>query len=417
MSIISRWFGAGKERNLENPSTPITTTTLDDAAETTDTIKIDANSILSIPEFYRAVQIKSGVIASLPFSIVRVSQSRQDKLPEHPITRLIGIKPAPLYTAHTFLETLVMHLELYGNFYAQIRRNRAGQVKSLEILEPAKVKIQKTDRGEIRYIYEEDAQTKRTLFSDRVFHVHEPGLSGVGGIDKIKVHKKNFALAIAARDYVANFNANGTFLSGLIMHPSALKPDTAKRLRQSWAKLYGGSGKAGKVAVLEEGMDYKPVTVTPVQAGSEVTKANITADIARITGVPKILLENYDDATLNNAESIAQFFVNYTIRLLVEKIEAEIYDKLIPEMQKDDHRAQFDLKGLLRPDAKGRANYIDALMKYGIINRDEARNMEGLNPIADGSGQDFLVPLNMFDPNTSEINEINENNNGDDTDD
>jgi len=91
---------------------------------------------------------------------------------------------------------------------------------------------------------------------------------------------------------------------------------------------------------------------------------------------------------------------------LVEKIEAEIYAKLLPDAQQDDHRAQFDLKGLLRPDAKGRASYIDAMMKYGIINRDEARKMEGLNPIEDGSGQQYLVPLNMFDPE-------NQNNNGD----
>ena len=146
-----------------------------------------------------------------------------------------------------------------------------------------------------------------------------------------------------------------------------------------------------------------------MDAGSEFTKNQSTADIARITGVPKILLENYEDATLNNAESIAQFFVNYTIRLLVEKIEAEIYAKLIPEAQQDNHRAYFDLKGLLRPDAQGRASYIDAMMKYGIINRDEARQMEGLNPIEDGSGKDYLVPLNMFNPNEQPDGNLEDN--------
>jgi HK97 family phage portal protein len=402
------WLGIRSkvsERSLENPSTPITTTTLEEGGSDPDSIQINADTILSIPEFYRAVQIKSGVIASLPFSIIRISQDRQEKLVTHPITRLINIKPAPTYTSYSFLETLVLHLELYGNFYAEIRRYQSGEIKQLDILKPEEVAIEKTGRGDVRYIHTKD-DIQRRLYPDRVFHVHETGQSGLSGIDKIKVHKKNFALAIAARDYLANFNANGTFLSGVLMHPAQLKPESAKRLRKSWAKLYGGSSKAGKVAVLEEGMDYKPITVTPMQAGSEATKASITADIARITGVPKILLEDYSDATLNNAESIAQFFVNYTIRLLVEKIEAEIYAKLLPDAQQDDHRAQFDLKGLLRPDAKGRASYIDAMMKYGIINRDEARKMEGLNPIEDGSGQQYLVPLNMFDPE-------NQNNNGD----
>lgn len=412
MGIFSKWFGVNNEakRSLENPNTPITDTTLEEGGQDPDAIRIDANSILSIPEFYRAVQIKSGVIASLPFSVVRIDSDKQEKLPTHPVTRLINIRPSDMYTSYSFLETLVTHMELYGNFYAEIRRRQTGEIRSLEILEPSAVKVEKTDRGDVRYIHRTDETTERKLFADRVFHIHETGLSGMAGIDKIKVHKKNFALAIAARDYLANFNANGTFLSGVLKHPAQLKTESAKRLRLSWSKLYAGSGKAGKVAVLEEGMEYQPITVTPTDAGSEFTKNQITADIARITGVPKILLENYDDATLNNAESIAQFFVNYTIRLLVEKIEAEIYAKLIPESQQDNHRAQFDLKGLLRPDAKGRANYIDAMMKYGIINRDEARKMEGLNPIEDGSGQDYLVPLNMFNPNNPNTDGETENN-------
>jgi HK97 family phage portal protein len=411
MGIFSKWFGSSEsKRSLENPNTPITDTTLEEGGQDPDAIRIDANSILSIPEFYRAVQIKSGVIASLPFSVVRIDSDKQEKLPTHPVTRLINIRPSDMYTSYSFLETLVTHMELYGNFYAEIRRRQTGEIRSLEILEPSAVKVEKTDRGDVRYIHRTDETTERKLFADRVFHIHETGLSGMAGIDKIKVHKKNFALAIAARDYLANFNANGTFLSGVLKHPAQLKTESAKRLRLSWSKLYAGSGKAGKVAVLEEGMEYQPITVTPTDAGSEFTKNQITADIARITGVPKILLENYDDATLNNAESIAQFFVNYTIRLLVEKIEAEIYAKLIPESQQDNHRAQFDLKGLLRPDAKGRANYIDAMMKYGIINRDEARKMEGLNPIEDGSGQDYLVPLNMFNPNNPNTDGETENN-------
>lgn len=402
MGVFDKWFrSTGKTRSLENPNTPINATTLSEGGEDPNVIRIDASSILSIPEFYRAVQIKSGVIASLPFSVVKIDDDKQEKLISHPVTRLINIRPSELYTSYSFLETLVLHLELYGNFYAWIRRSQSGALKSLEILEPSKMAIEKTDRGDIRYIYKDD-EKERHYFSERIFHVHETGLSGLAGVDKISIHKKNFALAIAARDYLANFNANGTFLSGVLKHPAQLKPDAAKRLRQSWSKLYSGSGKAGKVAVLEEGMDYQPITVTPTEAGSEFTKNSITADIARITGVPKILLENYDDATLNNAESIAQNFVNYTIRLLVEKIEAEIYAKLIPTVEQDTHRAQFDLKGLLRPDAKSRADYIDSMMKYGIINRDEARRMEGLNPIGDGSGQNYLVPLNMFTPNENE---------------
>ena len=162
MGLFDGLFGlSGSKRSLENPNTPITDTTLDEGGQDPDAIRIDANTILSIPEFYRAVQIKSGVIASLPFSVVRIEDDRQEKLLTHPVTRLINIRPSELYTSYSFLETLVLHLELYGNFYAEIRRRQTGEIRSLEILDPASIKIEKTDRGDIRYVEHRYAKRRR----------------------------------------------------------------------------------------------------------------------------------------------------------------------------------------------------------------------------------------------------------------
>ena len=400
---MANWFSKifysveDNKRSLENPGTPISEETLTGAEATSNAITVNADSILSIPEFWRAIEIKAGIMASLPFAIFKQIDEGQERLPDHPISYLISKKPSELYSAYTFFQTLIMHYELYGNFYAQIRRRRSGEIWALFILEPGQVSVEIKDGKSKRYIVENDSG-KQTFYSDQIFHIHKPGLSGHAGADLINIHSQNYKLALANRDYLTEFNANGTFLSGVLEHPGELKANTAKRLRKSWAAVYGGAKKAGKVAVLEEGMKFTKVNATPAEADSEATQRLITASISRITGVPKPLLEDYSNATLNNAEHMAQGFLNYSIRPLAENIESEIWHKLIQEDEKPDHAAQFDMQGLLRPDAKARASYIDTLMKYGIINRDEARQMEGRNPIEDGSGAKFLVPLNMFNP-------------------
>lgn len=398
----NNWFWQSKEqRSLENPSTPLNSETLALEGENAKKgIVVNAETILSIPEFYRAVQIKAGIMASLPFSIVKYDDFTQEKLTTHPISKLINLNPGPLYSAYSFMETLVTHVELYDNFYAWIRRGQDGQIKELKILDPTTVTVEINERGTLRYKCL-DGGTEKVYLADRVFHIHGPSTSGLGGIDKIRVLSENYALAIAHRKYISNFNANGTFLSGVLRHPGHLKPDTAKRLRIGWRKTYGGAEKSGEVAVLEEGMEYQPLSVSPTDAGSEATKQAITSDIARITGVPKILLEDYSDATLNNAEAIGQFFVNYTIRPLAEKIEAEVTRKLLSETEKENHKGNFDLKGLLRPDAKSQAAFIESLLKYGTISDDEARAIVQMNPKPDGSGSAYHKPLNYSDENES----------------
>lgn len=114
--------------------------------------------------------------------------------------------------------------------------------------------------------------------------------------------------------------------------------------------------------------------------------------------MPQFLLEDLDRATFNNIEHLGTLFVNYTIMPLCQNIAEEFSRKLLPDMEQDTHEVRFDYSALTKADAEARAKEIDALMKWGIINRDEARKMQGMNPIDDGSGQTYYVPMNMVDP-------------------
>lgn len=356
-------------------------------------VTVTEENILSIPAFYRAVQILSGVVASLPLEVVEENADGTENVnKQHPVSILLNVNPSPLYSRFKFFQTLIVHVLTHGNFYAVIKY-RLGRPQSLTIIDkPQQVTAKITPRGDLFYEYE------KTMYSaDRILHVGNISWNGIMAYSQPMLHVDNYGLALANRNYGNNFYANGAHLSGALKHPGRLTQDVYNRIRQSWDARHSGADKAGKTAILEEGMDYMPIGLKPGDAQFGETKKLTIADISLITGVPRFLLED-SDPTFNNGETITRLFTNFTVLPLCENIESEFNRKLFFDSEMGKVRTRFNLNQLLRADTEQRGRYIDNLMKWGIINRDEARKMEGWNPIEDGSGAAYMVPLNMVDP-------------------
>lgn len=396
------------ERNaaLENPSNPINGDTLSGLSSPDGKITVTKDNILSITALWRAITILSGVVASLPIAVYKVTDNSAQKRTTHPITRLLSKNPSRLYTKFDFIQTLVLHLSVCGNFYALIIRNGAGNPTSLAILNPLSIKIETNSRNEVIYTYTETRQdgnafntTTKRYNSDRIIHVSGLSWSALLGENVMNLFQDILSTGISYQDFLASFFANSAMLAGAIKVPQKLDDPAYKRMGSSWKNAYGGTKKAGGIAILEQGAEYQKIGLTPDEAGSGTVKNINVSDIALITGVPAFLLEHLDRATYHNVEQLNIAFVLYTVHPLCQNIQEELARKLLQESEIDTHEIRFDLNSLLLADAKTRAERIDRLMKWGIINRDEARSMEGMNPITDGSGQTYYVPLNMVDPN------------------
>lgn len=405
--------------SIENPNTPINADTLSLIGSNISKsgVIVTRDLILSLPAFWRAVQILGGVIASMPVDVYRVDDDESAmKQRLHPVSRLIGKEPSELYTKFDFLQTLVVHLITCGNFYALIERNpQSGRPVSLTILDPDNVAPTLNDRGQLRYMVK---ARERGYAPDRIFHVSNLSWAGYVGYNMPALHRDNYGVALANRDYGNQFYSNGAHLSGLLTTDKALSNEARTKISTSWKLAFSGATNAGKTALLDEGMRYERLGLTPGEAQFGETKKLTIADIARITGVPQFLLEDLDRATFNNIEHLSQQFVTYTIMPLCQNIQEEMSRKLLSEEEKDaGYEIRFDLNYLLRADIRSRGAYIDSVMKWGIFNRDEVRQMEGKNPITDGSGTAYYVPMNMVDPTQeepgeqqSEQNETNDDN-------
>lgn len=198
-------------------------------------------------------------------------------------------------TSFVFRETLMTHLLLWGNAYAQLIRNGKGKVVAMYPLMPNRMSVNRDDNGNLYYKYLrslEDAHRANTnevmLLPSEVLHIPGLGFDGLVGYSPIAMAKNAVGMAIACEEYGAKFFANGATPGGILEHPGIVK-DPA-RVRESWNAVYQGSGNAHRIAVLEEGMKYTPIGISPEQAQFLETRKFQINEIARILGYRRIWL-------------------------------------------------------------------------------------------------------------------------------
>ena len=370
--------------------------------------KVDVESALGLSAVWRALNILSDSIASLPVEVVqKYNDGRQFPRPVHPVNRVLNISPSPIFTPYTLFHTMVTHAALWGNAYAIIKRERVTRYpKSITVVEPHRVEPVVMDNDTLIYKVHD---ISKTFKSEDVIHFGGLSWNGVAGVNVLNTLADNFGLGLANQQYLSKFFADGATIAGVIKHPGRLDDGAMERLRRSWERQYGGSSNSGKTAILEQGMDYQAIGLSPQQSSAGETKKITVADVARIFGVPQFLLEDLDRATFNNIEHLSLLFIKHTVRPWCKRIEAELNRKLFPGDEQGEYIVKFDIDDLLAIDLDSRGKWIETMMKWGVLNRDEVRMKEGYNPIADGTGKVYFVPMNMQDP----ANPANPNNNND----
>jgi HK97 family phage portal protein len=397
-----RSFFFNTRASIENPNTPLNGDTLGALFQRSSAagVAVDEYSIIGLPAFYRATQILGGVIASIPFDIIEKQDDGFVRIAkDHPNYKVIAREPSDLYTSHTFYKTMVLHYLAHGAFYASINRNSiTTRINSFTILNPTKMEMSYNSRNELVFKNKENNKTYR---SDNIIYIPNLAWDGVKALLVPDVHRDNFGLALANRNYGANFYKNGAHLNGVLKHPGRLTNEAYDRLKGSFNRAFGGSQNAGGTAILEEGMDFQKVGLNPADAAFNETKKATISDIARITGVPGVLLEDMDKATFGNMEQLSQMFVNYTIMPLCETIESEFNRKIFFEAEKYTYCTRFNLDGLLRGDITARSSYYTTMRNVLAMSPNEIRIKENMNPYPGGDSYELPLASNIkIEPST-----------------
>ena len=354
---------------------------------------VNEKTALQTTAVYACVRILAETIASLPFHTYRYTLNGKEKAIEHPIYYLLHSEPNPEMTSFVFRETLMSHLLLWGNAYAQIIRDGRGRVLGLYPLLPNKVIVNRNQHGELVYQYEKEGQTY-FLRSYEVLHIPGLGFDGLIGYSPIAMAKNAVGMAIATEEYGAKFFANGANPGGVLEHPGVVK-DPA-RIRESWNAVYQGSSNAHRVAVLEEGMKFQSIGIPPEQAQFLETRKFQLNEIARIFRIPPHMIGDLEKSSFSNIEQQSLEFVMYTLDPWVVRWEQAIQRALFTENEKRQYFVKFNVDGLLRGDYQSRMNGYAVGRQNGWLSANDIRELENLNRIPEDLGGDlYLINGNM----------------------
>ena len=354
---------------------------------------VSEKTALQTTAVYACVRILAETIASLPLHTYRYSSGGKEKAQEHPLYHLLHSEPNPEMTSFVFRETLMGHLLLWGNAYAQVIRDGRGRVLGLYPLLPSKMLVSRTDQGILFYQYEKDGRTY-FLPNTEVLHIPGLGFDGLVGYSPIAMAKNAIGMAIATEEYGAKFFANGASPGGVLEHPGVVK-DPGK-IRESWNAVYQGSGNAHRVAVLEEGMKFQPIGIPPEQAQFLETRKYQLNEIARIFRIPPHMIGDLEKSSFSNIEQQSLEFVMYTLDPWVIRWEQAIQRALLSGGEKRQYFVKFNVDGLLRGDYQSRMNGYAVGRQNGWLSANDIRELENLNRISPELGGDlYLINGNM----------------------
>ena len=370
---------------------------------TTSGKAVTERSAMQMTAVYSCVRILAEAVAGLPLHLYRYKEDGgKEKALDHPLYLLLHDEPNPEMSSFVFRETLMTHLLLWGNAYAQIIRNGKGEVIALYPLMPNRMVVDRDIHGQLYYQYTrstEEAPTMKgvtvNLPPSDVLHIPGLGFDGLVGYSPIAMAKNAIGMAIACEEYGAKFFANGAAPGGVLEHPGTIKDP--QRVRESWQSTFGGSGNSNKIAVLEEGMKYTPIGISPEQAQFLETRKFQINEIARIFRVPPHMVGDLEKSSFSNIEQQSLEFVKYTLEPWLVRWEQSIQRTLFSPEEKKRYFAKFNVEGLLRGDYASRMTGYATARQNGWMSANDIRELENMDRIpAEEGGDLYLINGNML---------------------
>ena len=365
---------------------------------TTSGKPVNERTAMQTTAVYACVRILAEAVASLPLHVYEYQNDGGKKLVhDHPLYYLLHDEPNPEMTSFVFRETLMSHLLIWGNAYAQIIRDGAGRVLGLYPLLPDKMEVQRDDKGNIYYVYSRNSDENPTfkeygnikLKAEDVLHIPGLGFDGLIGYSPIAMAKNAVGMTLACEEYGASFFANGANPGGVLEHPGVLKDPS--KVRESWNSVYRGVSNAHKIAVLEEGMKYQQIGIPPEEAQFLETRKFQINEIARLYRIPPHMVGDLDKSSFSNIEQQSLEFVKYTLDPWVIRWEQSLQRSLLLPGEKGKYFIKLNVDGLLRGDYQSRMNGYAVGRQNGWFSANDIREMENMNPIPDEEGGNLYL--------------------------
>lgn len=400
-----KWMGFSKPRDAPGENLPEVTDSVRDSGQVfsfgtaNSGEKVDEQSAMQISTVYACVRLLAETVAALPLHLYRYTDGGKGKESafDHPLYRILYRQPNDEMSSFIWRETMMTHLLLWGNAYSQIIRDGRNNVLGLYPLLPENVEVDRDEQGQLYYIYhaytdEVPGEQNQDIYfrKDEILHIPGLGFNGLVGFSPIAMMKNSLGTTLAVEKYGASFFKNGAQPSGVLEHPGVLKDP--QKIRDNWIAVYGGANNAHRVAVLEEGMAYKAISLPPEDSQFLSTRQFGVEEICRIFRVPPHMVQSLEHATFSNIEHQSIDFVVHTLTPWLVRFEQAIIKDLLLEEEQDVLFPKFNVDGLLRGDYQSRMNGYATGISNGFLSPNDIHRLENMDLIpAEEGGDDYYL--------------------------
>jgi HK97 family phage portal protein len=336
---------------------------------------------MTVATVYACVRAISQTLGYMNLNVLERIDTGRRLAYNHPAHQLCAVRPNDYQTPYEFWESITAMAMVYGRAFAHIKRNTFdGRPTDLHILHTndctlmnmnGMLFVRHAELGDLRY---EDVLA----------------VSCLNGKSPIELHQENIGIAKAAENYGADFFGSDGSMLGILSTDNPIKNEQMDAVRRSWQT--GGIG----VKVLPFGFKYQQISLPPEQAQFLQTRRYSDETICTIMGVPPYIVGVATQTTFSNTEEQGRNFARHTIVPWATRIEQEVNLKLIPEFEREDYFAKFNMQDLLRGDTKARSDYYHQMLTDGVFTINEVRTMEDYNTIG-AKGDIHLVQVNQLD--------------------
>lgn len=359
-------------------------------------LEIGEDDAIKIMAVYACIRVIASEIAASPVQFLKNTQGGKERVSGR-LAALLRYEPNPEMTASDFKKTMTLNLELWGNAYAEIVRNRAGEVTSLWPIPAWRVNKKRDDKKSLYYTVAVEGSEAVRLKEGQMLHLRAMG-SGVTGMSFVALARDALGLAISAEEYGSRFFQNGALASGIATYPGKLSQTALDNFKKTFKESYEGLTNAQRVMFLEEDMKFQQLTIPNDAAQFMETRTFQMHEVCRFFGVPPHKIAILDRATFSNIEHQSMEFDQQCIYPRIIQWEEELRRSLLTKDEKEaGYFFKFNLNSRWRVALATKTNYYTSMRQNGILNANEIRELEDMNPIpAECGGDDYLINGNMI---------------------
>lgn len=359
-------------------------------------------SAQNIPVVFACDKVLKETVAQLPTKLMRRDgQGRRTPATDHPTYAVLHDRANRAMTAVEFKETLQHHVNLWGNGYAEIVRDRQGRVTELWPLDPARMTVRLNERNQLVYDYRKPRTgTPKTWIFDPdrppIFHLRINSHDGLRGRSPVGLLRESFGLALAQQDFSSRFYGQGAQPIGALSTSKGLRKEAAQRIRSDWERLQHGPDRQHRIAILDHDVKFQAITIPQRDAEFLGTVKLSRSQFGGVFRVPAHFLNDLEKATFSNVEHLGLEFITYSMGSHFERWTQAIARDLLTAEDRQDHYAVFIVNALARGDLRSRYGAYAIGRNNGWLSANDIRRKEDEDDIpAEQGGDDYLINGNM----------------------